>query len=148
LLPLLFCLAALPGCALPGKGQPGPTSLSQRVIPCPCDLDGLAELAESRPSVVVRRDSDLAAQKFHPGAVDVYRVYDPAIDPVAGNQCSYDEFGGLIPDGPAAGTPDLCSPEFSIRAHFFKDVLPFMRLGWHKYHRKGWAPVSQPLHEP
>lgn len=141
-LPLCVGLLGMAGCVSPGSGQPSPSTLSQRVIPCPCDLTELAKLAKTRPSVVVRRDPRATSRKFHPGATDVYRIYDPTIDPAAGNQCAYDETGRLIPDGPAAGTPDLCSPEYSVRAHIRRDVLPFMRLGWREYHRRGWAPVS------
>lgn len=147
---MMTCLAAtfLSGCASPRAASTDPTTLGKRVVPCPCDMGRLWAMADYRPGLVVSRDCDATARQFHPGATHVYRLYDPAVDQVAGNQCSYDEGGRLIRSGPAAGTPDLCSPEYSLTRHVKLDVMPFLKLGWAKYHRKGWAPVSEPELEP
>ncbi|MEW4567596.1 hypothetical protein AB1L88_06975 [Tautonia sp. JC769] len=132
-------LAWLPGCAgLAGHREP----LEGRVVPCPCDLDGLAFIPAGHPRAIISRDSDLSTARYHPGAFVTYRVFDPDTDPKAGNQCSFDRDGRLIPAGPAAGTPDFISPERSVLGHFVVDVLPFHRLGWMEYHRRGWAPIA------
>lgn len=131
--------AMLSGCAMPGNREP----LSGRVIPCPCDLDELGTLPDAHPNVVISRDSDRATARYHPGSFVTYRIFDPATDPVAGNQCAFDDEGKLISTGPAAGTPDFVSPERSILGHWVVDVLPFRRLGWMEYHRRGWGPISR-----
>lgn len=130
----------LSGCAsLPGHREP----LAGRVIPCPCDAEELAVIAADHPRAIISRDSDHATARYHPGAFVTYRVFDPDTDGMAGNQCSFDRHGRLIASGPAAGTPDFVSPERSLLGHFFVDVLPFHRLGWMEYHRKGWAPIAR-----
>lgn len=131
--------AILSGCATPGNREP----LDGRVIPCPCDLDGLGTLPDEHPQAVITRDSDLATSRYHPGSFVTYRIYDPETDLVAGNQCAFDAGGRLITHGPAAGTPDFVSPERSILGHWVVDVLPFRRLGWMEYHRRGWGPISR-----
>ncbi|QDV33477.1 hypothetical protein [Tautonia plasticadhaerens] len=127
------------GCASPGRGLP----LADRVVPCPCKVEGLARLPEQHTRLVVTLDRDRSTSRFHPGAFVTYRLFDPETDPVAGNQCAYDRGGRLISAGPAAGTPDLVSPERSVIGHWLLDVRPFRRLGWMEYHRRGWAPVSR-----
>lgn len=153
-------LPALSGCATIGPRAVTPAGwglrrstaaeqpLAGRVIPCPCTIDELERLPIDRPGVVIARDGSHATRNFHPGAARVYRIYDPDVDPVAGNQCAYDESDRLITDGPAAGTPDLVSPEVSKFGHFTRDILPFLRLGWREYHARGWAPVSDPSCPP
>lgn len=134
---LTIWLTTILGCVMPGSDRP----LADRIVPCPCEVEGLAELPEEHPKVIISRDRNRSTSRFHPGAFVTYRVFDPATDPFAGNQCAYDTGGRLIVTGPAAGTPDLVSPERSVLGHWLLDVRPFRRLGWMEYHRQGWAPV-------
>jgi len=124
--------------------------LAERVVPCPATIHGLDALAARRPNLVIREDGERAIDRYHPGAARVFRLFDPDADPIAGNQCAYDHFGHLITQGPAAGTPDLVSPERSLLLHWLRDVRPFHRLGWREYHRQGWAPFgpSVPVEPP
>lgn len=138
---LIGLIGGLVGCAHEVR-RAAPAPLADRVIPCPCTLDGLGSLKSERPSLLVRRDPQRASRRFHPGAAHVFRLFDHDLDPVAGNQCSYDDSGRLIPDGPAAGTPDRCSPERSKLGHALRDVIPYLRHGWSEYHKRGWSPVS------
>ncbi|RUL87690.1 hypothetical protein [Tautonia sociabilis] len=135
-----LALTALPGCAAAGPRRP----LADRVVPCPCAVGDLALLPAEHPRIAIDRDPDRATERYHPGARVSYRLFDPDTDPVAGNQCAYDASGSLIPSGPAAGTPDRVSPRRSLLGHWLLDVRPFRRLGWMEYHRRGWAPVSEP----
>jgi hypothetical protein len=135
----MLVLLLLPGCMVPGPDRP----LPDRVIPCPCEVGELPLLPEAHPRVVISTDHPRSTARFHPGAFVTCRIFDPETDPVAGNQCAYDLEGRLIPEGPAAGTPDLISPERSLLGHWMLDVRPFRRLGWMEYHRRGWAPVSR-----
>jgi hypothetical protein len=89
----------------------------------------------------------LLVDEFHPGADSSYRIYDPAKDRLAGNQCTYSKDGRLITDGAGAGTPDYFSSEASVVDHFLIDVLPFIIHGndWQWYHQDpGWKPYSCP----
>ena len=133
---LLLILAS--GCAIDGPREP----LAGRVVPCPCTVSELERLAEEHPGLVIHRDRDGARTRYHPGSFDGYRLFDPEVDPVAGNQCTYDSDGRLITAGPAAGTPDRVSPTRSVLGHWWFDVRPFRQLGWREYHRRGWAPIS------
>lgn len=133
---LLMMMAS--GCA---SVEHRPT-IADRVVPCPCSIEELEQLGRQRPGIVIDRDGDRTTRRFHPGAMAVYRIFDPQTDPVAGNQCGYDASGRLITGGPAAGTPDYISPERSRLGHAIRDVAPFLWLGWESYHDRGWAPVS------
>ncbi len=89
-------------------------------------------------------DNAITFRIFHPGAASAYRRRSEGI---SGQQCSYDRHGKLITAGPAAGTPDLISPEFSKINHFFADVLPGFKppinADWRKYHAQPqWAPQN------
>jgi len=93
-------------------------------------------------------------KKYHPGAESSYRSY-PAVrttEGLSGQQCCYDAGGKLITSGPAAGTPDkvsTCRGEngegnmktrlLGLWGHYFKDVRPWIRLGWLAYNEE-WKP--------
>ena len=124
----------------------GPPPLRDRVIPCPCtvhELHGIVALRTEDPSWSVSR--------YHPGATSCSRICRPSKDCYAGNQCCYDANGNLITHGAGAGTPDLFSVACDVRLwseHVLHDVAPYegcMSIPkWREYHRKGWAPVSDP----
>ena len=42
----------------------------------------------------------------------------------SGQQCCYDDRGGLITGPPGGGTVDLVSPDVSFVKHFVQDVIP------------------------
>jgi RHS repeat-associated protein len=83
-------------------------------------------------------------QFFHPGANSSYRGKPTRFVGPTGKiaypsqQCTYDDNGNLIKDGPGAGTPDLFSPRKDAR-HWDYDVVPFLTLGPDEY-TKTWVP--------
>lgn len=104
---------------------------------CPCDVETLK--AMKAKGVEVSQDPPVALDLHWP-ATECYRIWY-ATD-VAGNQCCFDENGKLITHGSGAGTPDRYNPRFLLH-HFMFDVLPFSKMGWEEYHRRGWAPISE-----
>jgi len=46
----------------------------------------------------------------HPGSDECYRQYGPGGNGTEGNQCCYNAGGGLITEGPGAGSPDIFGP--------------------------------------
>jgi len=108
------------------------TSWTEDLPDCPCNL----ALDSNRQPGYGRDPGQLdpdtwgmpgdANQQYHPGARWCVRSQAiPGID--AGQQCCYDQDGGLITHGDGAGTPDRRAPGDSpIEAgpHFFSDVLP------------------------
>jgi hypothetical protein len=84
-------------------------------------------------------DPAASVNKFHPGATSCYR--EPCARGFFANQCCYDAAGNLITSGAGAGTPDIISPEHSMK-HFGTDVLPYFWYGWEDYQRLGWGPTG------
>jgi hypothetical protein len=79
---------------------------------------------------------------FHPGSATAFRSAQGfASKPGTshGQQCTFDELGNLITEGPAAGTPDVWSPVTHFSEHQDIDVKPFNVLGWQTYNQY-WIP--------
>lgn len=80
---------------------------------------------------------------YHPGAVSAIRsskMYSKVSGQSAGQQCTYDKTGRLIPPNlPGAGTPDVVSPGVSGEQHYFFDVYPWTKLSSEEY-SSAWKP--------
>ncbi|MEO0808406.1 MAG: hypothetical protein AAFY33_19070 [Cyanobacteria bacterium J06643_4] len=90
--------------------------------------------------------SNFMLGKYHPGAASGYRSEEPTefissdgTKMYPGQQCTYDEKGDYITHGPAAGTPDKVSPNYSIRGHYREDTVPWRNMGYEEYN-KIWQP--------
>ncbi|MCA9293237.1 MAG: hypothetical protein KDA20_05430 [Phycisphaerales bacterium] len=83
---------------------------------CPCQLD---MTDPSKPKVPCDaegewnkpEDTDGRWHPYHPNAT--WQVRGKAKENKSGQQCTYDQNGKLITDGPSAGTPDLHSPHYT-----------------------------------
>lgn len=114
------------------------------VLPaCPCTV------GEARGSSDWQEDSFLIRllilPVFHPGAATAFRSargYASKPGTSHGQQCTYDELGHLITEGPAAGTPDLWSAVTHNEEHQEVDVAPFYGLGWQLYNQY-WIPDNR-----
>lgn len=107
--------------------------------PCPCTL---AEAKAAPSEWVYSATKDLVLPIFHPGAKSSVRSakgYQSVPGTSHGQQCCYDGDGNLITEGPAAGTPDLWSPETHFSKHQDFDVKTFKLLGWRTYNEY-WKP--------
>ena len=122
-----------------------PPGWFNRIPLCPCNVATLKAIAGTEDPkqgrLKVSQDPSDAVKTFHPGAVQCWRMWYSS--DAAGNQCCFDRIGNLITSGPAAGTPDMVNPD-NLLGHYTFDVKPFMDLGWREYHRRGWAPLSDP----
>ncbi|AGA89651.1 AMOP domain protein [Thioflavicoccus mobilis 8321] len=109
------------------------------VIPnCPCTF----REARASSHFVYSALNDLVLSLFHPGATSSVRSsrgYQTTPGTNHGQQCCYDDFGDLITDGAAAGTPDVWSPETNFQEHQDWDVATFHALGWRVYNQY-WRP--------
>ena len=107
---------------------------------CPCMVE------DARNSSDWEEDNQFAKMfiltKYHPGATTGFRssdVFSSVNGTNHGQQCTYDEKGLLITEGPAAGTPDFWSPITNFAEHQTIDVVPWEHLGWGKYNQY-WIP--------
>lgn len=105
---------------------------------CPCDLSTLKGMEGK--GVNVRQDPPSTVAALHHPAYECYRIWRSS--DAAGNQCCFDKDGKLITHGSGAGTPDMYNQQFFTH-HIAFDVMPFLRLGWEEYHKRGWAPISE-----
>jgi len=113
------------------------------VLPdCPCRVE------QARASSTWQEDNFLKRALilpfFHPGSATAFRSasgYPSRPGTSHGQQCTYDEVGDLITEGPAAGTPDVWSPVTHFTEHQEVDVGPFNLLGWQIYNQY-WIPDS------
>jgi len=111
------------------------------VLPaCPCTAGDAHGSGDWQEDNLLKRD--LILPFFHPGAATAFRSakgYASRAGTSHGQQCTYDELGHLITEGPAAGTPDVWSPVTHFSQHQEVDVEPFNVLGWEIYNRY-WTP--------
>jgi hypothetical protein len=108
------------------------------VLPdCPCTYNE----AMANPDVWKDSTSPFSSW-FHPGAAHDVRTkhgYPTIPDSSHGQQCTYDNEGKLITNGPGAGTPDVWSPETNFWNHQDTDVDTYKALGSNVYVRY-WTP--------
>lgn len=157
--------------------------------PCPCTLQDARELTKTlvrirpdqkgfdivRDPIFVESTGDdrklrLIGKDYHPGASYSFRSHSSRVGYFKirsgktirpGQQCTYDNRGKLITNGPGAGTPDAYAPEVTPdlaiyrspkeETHTYWDTKPFDAMtnnredgwenkdGWKEYHRV-WTP--------
>lgn len=111
------------------------------VLPdCPCRAEDARASSAWQEDNILKRS--LILPFFHPGSATAFRSsrgYSTRPGTSHGQQCTYDELGGLITEGPAAGTPDVWSPVTHFSEHQEVDVEPFNLLGWQVYNQY-WIP--------
>jgi hypothetical protein len=111
------------------------------VLPdCPCRVEDARASSTWQEDNFLKRS--LILPFFHPGSATAFRSargYPTRPGTSHGQQCTYDELGGLITEGPAAGTPDVWSPVTHFSEHQEVDVEPFNLLGWQVYNQY-WIP--------
>jgi hypothetical protein len=157
--------------------------------PCPCTLGDARELTKTlvrirpdqkgfdivRDPIFVESTGDdrklrLIGKDYHPGASYSFRSHSSRVGYFKlrsgktirpGQQCTYDNRGKLITNGPGAGTPDAYAPEVTPdlaiyrspkeETHTYWDTKPFDAMtnnredgwenkdGWKEYHRV-WTP--------
>jgi hypothetical protein len=110
---------------------------------CPCTETEAEQSQDFEPAGWGDRQ---LLEVFHPGAESAFRSAEPTEYETPqgetlhlGQQCTYDERGQLITDGPGAGTPDLVAPEHSALEHFAADVAPWLALETEEYNET-WVP--------
>jgi hypothetical protein len=92
---------------------------------CPCCLT-IEDDTPQNPDESIWFNPGPVSQYYHPGATyDIRSRPDSFLG--SGQQCCYDENGGLITHGEGAGTPDIVAPSniIGVYQHYLWDVLPF-----------------------
>ncbi|EDX83362.1 hypothetical protein S7335_542 [Synechococcus sp. PCC 7335] len=110
---------------------------------CPCTVEDARENSHFDEANWFDRQF---LEDYHPGAETAFRSAD-YIEYEASNgetmyigqQCTFDQQGNLIIEGPGAGTPDSVSPEYSLFEHTERDVDPWEALGSEEYNET-WQP--------